>query len=81
MVLYIAFVIGPQNWPISLFLAVGTVNYLYKLGAAVILTPLIYGSHRLIDAYLGPEIAAETKRRALAGASDRSTEPVPNTRL
>ena len=27
VVLYIAFVIGPQHWSISLFLAVGTVNY------------------------------------------------------
>src|SRR5687768_8090511 len=31
VVLYIAFVIGPQHWPISLFLAVATVNYGYKL--------------------------------------------------
>ena len=28
VVLYIAFVIGPQNWPVGQFLAVGTVNYL-----------------------------------------------------
>ena len=27
VVLYIAFVLGPQQWPIALFLAVGTVNY------------------------------------------------------
>ena len=27
IVLYIAFVIGPQHWPVSQFLAVGTVNY------------------------------------------------------
>ncbi len=30
IVLYIAFVLGPQQWPIGLFLAVGTVNYIYK---------------------------------------------------
>ncbi len=37
VVLYIAFVLGPQQWPISLFLAVGTVNYCYKMVAAVAL--------------------------------------------
>ena len=31
VVLYIAFVLGPQQWPMSLFLAVGTVNYAYKM--------------------------------------------------
>jgi len=31
VVLYIAFVLGPQQWPTSLFLAVGTLNYIYKM--------------------------------------------------
>jgi uncharacterized integral membrane protein (TIGR00697 family) len=53
IVLYIAFVIGPQHWPIPLFLAVGTVNYLYKLSMAVALIPLLYAGRRLIRAYLG----------------------------
>ncbi|MEZ5459812.1 MAG: VUT family protein [Steroidobacteraceae bacterium] len=30
VVLYIAFVLGPQRWPIPQFLAVGTVNYFYR---------------------------------------------------
>ena len=30
VVLYIAFVLGPQHWPLTQFLAVGTVNYVYK---------------------------------------------------
>jgi len=42
VVLYVAFVLGPQQWPVPLFLAVGTVNYAYKLAAAVALIPLIY---------------------------------------
>jgi hypothetical protein len=53
IVLYIAFVIGPQHWPIPLFLAVGTVNYLYKMSMAVALIPLLYAGRRLIRAYLG----------------------------
>ncbi len=42
IVLYIAFVIGPQQWPISLFLAVGTVNYGYKVAMALAMIPLLY---------------------------------------
>lgn len=66
VVLYIAFVIGPQQWPTSLFLAVGTVNYLYKLAAAVALIPLIYLLRRAIDGYLGAPLAGELKARAAA---------------
>ena len=62
VVLYIAFVIGPQHWPISLFLAVGTVNYLYKMCAAVALIPLLYLMRRIIVGYLGAEEAAALQR-------------------
>ena len=66
VVLYIAFVLGPQQWPISLFLAVGTVNYCYKMVAAVGLSPLLYLSRRWIEGYLGPEEAARLKAEAAA---------------
>lgn len=66
VVLYIAFVLGPQQWSIELFLAVGTVNYLYKVVVAVAATPLIYLGHALIDRYLGPANAAALKARAAA---------------
>ena len=52
IVLYIAFVLGPQHWPIPLFLAVGTVNYAYKMAMAIALIPLLYLGRRLIRAYL-----------------------------
>ena len=64
VVLYIAFVLGPQQWPISLFLAVGTVNYLYKMTMAVALSPLIYLSRNRIENYLGREEAARLKLEA-----------------
>ena len=67
VVLYIAFVLGPQQWPIPLFLAVGTVNYLYKLGAAFALIPLIYLMRRGIERYLGAAEAARLKAAADAG--------------
>jgi queuosine precursor transporter len=66
IVLYIAFVLGPQQWPISLFLAVGTVNYCYKMLAAVALSPLLYVSRRWIERYLGPDEARRLKAEAAA---------------
>jgi len=66
VVLYIAFVIGPQHWPISLFLAVSTVNYAYKMFAAIVLIPLIYALRRAITAYLGEARAAELREAAAA---------------
>jgi len=63
-VLYIAFVLGPQQWPIELFLAVGTVNYCYKMAAAVVLSPLIYVARHNIERYLGAETAARLKAEA-----------------
>jgi uncharacterized PurR-regulated membrane protein YhhQ (DUF165 family) len=36
-------------------LKVGVVQYLYKVLLAVLLTPLIYLAHSLIDLYLGKE--------------------------
>lgn len=58
VVLYIAFVLGPQHWPVTQFLAVGTVNYVYKACAAILMTPLIYLAHGIIDGYLGPAAGA-----------------------
>ena len=66
VVLYIAFVLGPQQWPIDLFLAVGTVNYGYKLLMAVLLIPLIYLGRRVIERYLGPAEADRLKAEAAA---------------
>src|SRR5215831_5264523 len=53
VVLYIAFVLGPQHWSVGLFLAVGTVNYCYKAVMAFAMTPVIYLVRRGIRAYLG----------------------------
>jgi len=68
VVLYIAFVLGPQRWPTSLFLAVGTVNYAYKLLMALLLIPLIYVTRRAIRAYLGPQVAEQLRSAAAQGA-------------
>ena len=65
VVLYIAFVIGPPKWPMSLFYAVGTVNYSYKLIIAILLIPLLYLVHYLIDNYLGKSLAEKMKSEAM----------------
>ena len=53
--------LGPQKWPTSLFLAVSTVNYAYKMLAAVALIPMIYLMRRLITGYLGATRATELR--------------------
>ncbi|MBK6674476.1 MAG: queuosine precursor transporter [Proteobacteria bacterium] len=67
IVLYIAFVLGPQHWPVSQFLAVGTVNYLYKMLAAVLTIPLLYLVHAGVRRYLGAEETERLRREAAAG--------------
>ena len=62
--LYIAFVIGPQHWSIAQFLAVGTVNYVYKMTAAIVLIPLLYVARVGITAYLGHSEAERLRREA-----------------
>lgn len=64
IVLYIAFVLGPQKWSMSQFLAVGTVNYVYKMCAAIALIPLLYISRSAIHSYLGHGEADRLRREA-----------------
>lgn len=73
VVLFIAFYIGTRVgnntgdfvWSFQLFLAVGTLNYIYKAIVAVLLTPVIYAVHHLIEKYLGAEKAAAMKAEAM----------------
>lgn len=65
VVLYIAFVIG-ADWSMSLFLAVGTVNYCYKLFVAILLLPLLYAIHAWIDRYLGKELSEKLRSEAIS---------------
>lgn len=64
VVLYVAFVLGPQKWPIGQFLAVGSVNYAYKMSAAIALIPLLYVSRYFIRAYLGADEADRLRAEA-----------------
>ncbi|MFS8372103.1 VUT family protein [Xanthomonas campestris pv. incanae] len=66
VVIYIAFVLGPQHWSIDQFLAVSTLNYLYKMGFAIALIPLLYLARRAIGAYLGAERSEQLREEAAA---------------
>ena len=63
LVLTIAFYIG-GDWDMVRVLAIGTVNFIYKFGMAIILTPFIYLGHYLIDLYLGKNISQKLKEEA-----------------
>jgi len=64
VVIWIAFVLGPQKWPTSLFLAVSTLNYAWKMLAAIALIPLLYLMRRWITGYLGAARARELREQA-----------------
>jgi uncharacterized PurR-regulated membrane protein YhhQ (DUF165 family) len=63
MVLGIAFYVF-GNWSLSQIAAVGLINYVYKFSIAVLLTPVLYVGHGLIDRYLGKELAEKMAKEA-----------------
>lgn len=52
VVLVIAFYVGGK-YDLLWVLQVGTLNYIYKIGMAILLLPVLYGVHNMIDKYLG----------------------------
>ncbi len=65
VVLYIAFVLGPQQWSMQRLLAIGSVNYAYKVIAAILLIPVIYLMHGAIERWLGRSTATRMKIEAV----------------
>jgi len=61
VVLYIAFAGIFTNQQI---IAIGITNYIYKFMVAILLTPLIYIGHSMIDRYLGKENAEKISEHA-----------------
>ncbi len=64
IVLYIAFVLGPQHWPVKQFLAVGMVNYGYKMLAAMAMIPVLYLVHAGVRRYLGAQQVEQLRNEA-----------------
>lgn len=67
VVLFVAFYL-PGQMSIQTVLAITLFNYLYKFVVAVVITPLIYLAHWVMDLYLGPETAEALIHSAEAGA-------------
>jgi len=60
VVIFIAFYLNPQyHWSWQMVAAIGLVNYTYKFLVAIIMTPVLYLVHGIIDRYLGKELAAK----------------------
>ncbi|WP_338765664.1 queuosine precursor transporter [Bernardetia sp. ABR2-2B] len=60
VVLFIAFYFfGNPKWSFNQVISVGIINYIYKFSVALLLTPLLYVVHYLIDSYLGKNVAHE----------------------
>lgn len=72
VVLFIAFYVGPrlspgqgQPWSLGLVMSICIGNYIYKFLVAVILTPVIYWGHTIIDRYLGHDQAEAMRKAAM----------------
>ncbi|MGB4397830.1 MAG: queuosine precursor transporter [Daejeonella sp.] len=58
VVIFIAFYINPlYDWSWQMVAAIGLVNYSYKFLVAILMTPLLYLIHGIIDRYLGTELS------------------------
>jgi uncharacterized integral membrane protein (TIGR00697 family) len=60
VVIFIAFYINPQyNWSWQMVAAIGIVNYSYKFIVAILMTPLLYVVHNIIDRFLGKDLSSK----------------------
>jgi uncharacterized PurR-regulated membrane protein YhhQ (DUF165 family) len=71
VVLYIGLAI-PKGWSQATFWTTALSNYSIKLVVAVLMTPVIYFVHHLIDRYIGEEEAHRLAESAAHGSS-----PIP----
>ena len=69
VVIFIAFYLNPNyQWTWQMVAAIGLVNYTYKFVVALLMTPLLYGVHAVIDNYLGKDTAQKMICQASAHA-------------
>jgi len=68
VVLYVAFFVF-GNWSVDQVVNVANTNYWYKFAAAILLTPVLYLAHFLIDRYLGPDDTQELQTEAATNTS------------
>lgn len=56
------------DWSLQQVISVSTVNYLYKGAVAILLTPLLYIAHYVIDRYLGKAVSDKMIKEAEASS-------------
>lgn len=65
VVAFIAFYINPAyDWTWQTVLAICLVGYIYKFTVAVLLTPLLYIIHKIVDTFLGKELSVKLLKEA-----------------
>lgn len=65
VVIFIAFYLNPQyHWSWQMVAAIGLVNYTYKFLVAIVMTPVLYIVHAIIDRYLGKDLASKLVKMA-----------------
>ncbi|HEX2899889.1 MAG TPA: queuosine precursor transporter [Bacteroidia bacterium] len=70
IVLFIAFYVSGKM-PLDTVIGIGIVNYVFKFIVAIVLTPLLYLVHGLIERYLGHDLALEMRRRAVMAPDEQ----------
>ncbi|MET1054454.1 MAG: queuosine precursor transporter [Pedobacter sp.] len=65
VVIFIAFYLNPQyHWSWQMVAAIGLVNYTYKFLVAILMTPVLYVVHAIIDSYLGKDLSGRLVKMA-----------------
>jgi uncharacterized integral membrane protein (TIGR00697 family) len=68
VVIFIAFYLNPAyDWSWEMVAAIGLVGYTYKFVIAIMMTPILYLVHALIDNYLGRDLAQRMIKMAGRG--------------
>lgn len=74
VVLYIGLA-RPQHWDFKTFFNVAVTNYSVKLLVAILVTPLIYLGHWLVEQYLGKTLAEEIAEAAARESNVEAVDP------
>lgn len=65
VVIFIAFYLNPlYSWSWQMVAAIGLVNYTYKFIVAILMTPILYVVHAVIDRFLGKELSYKMLKEA-----------------
>lgn len=65
VVAFIAFYLNPAyDWTWQTVLAICLVGYIYKFTVAVLLTPLLYIIHKIVDTFLGKDLSQKLLKEA-----------------